>query len=410
MNEKIEISNLFRSEFSKIVSVLCKTFGLSNIQLAEDIVSDTFVVAVEVWSLKGLPENPNAWLYAVAKNKTKDYLKRKKLFSQKIKPELTASEKTKKDFELDLSEKNIEESQLEMLFTVCNPMLSTEAQISLSLRILCGFAIDEIASALLTSKSTINKRLQRAKKNYIKYNIELELPSEGELQERQANVLIILYLLFNEGYYSFTAEKNLKKHLCLEAMRLLYLFLDRYPTSQAQALMALFCFHASRFDARVDNQGEPILYEEQDKTKWSLELIEKGEKYLNLSAQGNIISKYHLEATLAFLHSQPQEDPNKWEKILQVYNRLLQLEYSPITALNRTYALSKANGKDEAIKEALKINLSDNHLYHSLLAELYKGINTEKEIEHLKIALTLAKTKSEKNLFELRIEKAQGNK
>lgn len=266
MNEKIEISNLFRSEFSKIVSVLCKTFGLSNIQLAEDIVSDTFVVAVEVWSLKGLPENPNAWLYAVAKNKTKDYLKRKKLFSQKIKPELTASEKTKKDFELDLSEKNIEESQLEMLFTVCNPMLSTEAQISLSLRILCGFAIDEIASALLTSKSTINKRLQRAKKNYIKYNIELELPSEGELQERQANVLIILYLLFNEGYYSFTAEKNLKKHLCLEAMRLLYLFLDRYPTSQAQALMALFCFHASRFDARVDNQGEPILYEEQDKT------------------------------------------------------------------------------------------------------------------------------------------------
>ncbi len=401
------IPNLFRTEFSKIVSVLCNTFGISNIQLAEDIASDTFLVASETWSLKGIPQNPKAWLYAVAKNKTKDYLKRKTLFSSKIAPSLSSEKDVayNEEIDIDLSEKNIEDSLLKMLFTVCNPVLSTEAQISLALRVLCGFGIEEIANALLSSKSTINKRLQRAKNNYKKHNIQLALPEAKELTQRQNNVLTIIYLLFNEGYYSATTEKNIKKYLCLEAMRLLYLFLNHYNTAEANALMALFCFHASRFEAREDELGSPVLYEDQDKSKWNQELILKGEDYLHKSASGNAVSKYHLEASIAFWHTQSKDEQTKWEKILQLYNHLLQIEYSPIAALNRTYALSRANGKEHAIKEALKIDLKDNPLYHSLLAELYKGIDQTKELEHLKIALSLVKTDSEREMLEVRLEK-----
>lgn len=404
MEQQKLIPNLFRAEFSKIVSVLCKTFGIANIQLAEDIASDTFLIATETWSLKGIPENPKAWLYVVAKNKTKDYLKRKSLYTKKIEPVLYTNED--EQYNVDLSEENIEDSQLKMLFTICNPVLSTEAQISLALRVLCGFGIEEIAAALLTSKSTINKRLQRAKANYKRHNVQLKLPPINELPQRRANVLTIIYLLFNEGYYSVTTETKMRKHLCLEAMRLLYLFLDHHNVPEANALMALFCFHASRFEAREDEFGVPVLYENQDISKWSKELILKGEKYLNKSATGNNISKYHLEASIAFWHTQTVDSKTKWEHILQLYNNLLQIEYSPFAALNRTYALSKANNKQEAIAAALKIDLKNNHLYHSLLSELYKGVDKNKEIEHLKIALSLTKTTSEKNIVETKIKLA----
>lgn len=405
MNQPELIPNLFRSEFSKIVSVLCKTFGIQNIQLAEDIASDTFLVASETWSLKGIPENPKAWLYSVAKNKTRDYFKRNSIYNQKVIPELSRDHNEGSNHEIDLSDENIEDSKLRMLFTICNPILSEQAQISLALRILCGLGIEEIASALLTNKSTINKRLQRAKQAYRENGIQLILPNKGEMTERQTGVLTIIYLLFNEGYYSSTSEKNTKKHLCLEAMSLLLMFIRTYNSAQANALMALFCFHTSRFEAREDEFGNAILYEDQDTSKWSQELISKGEEYLQKSAVGETISKYHLESTIAFWHTKPENGQHKWENILQLYNHLLQIEYSPIAALNRTFALSKVKGKKEAIAEALKIDLSKNNLYHALLAELYRGVNPKNEIEHLKMAISLSKTKSEKDLLKQKLAK-----
>ncbi len=407
MQEQKLIPNLFRTEFSKIVSVLCKSFGIENIQLAEDMASETFLVASETWSLKGIPENPKAWLYTVAKNKSKDYFKRKSLFFDKIVPTLAKEEAIEDTIDLDLSEQNIEDSQLKMLFTICNPALSQEAQVSLALRVLCGLGIEEIASALLTSKSTINKRLLRAKASFKKHKIQLDLPAQDQLSERQANVLTVIYLLFNEGYYSSSIESNTRKHFCLEAMGLLYLFLRSYNTPQANALMALFCFHASRFDARQDELGNPILYENQDTDKWSKDLITKGEDYLHQSAIGNTASKYHFEATIAFWHTKAEDDKTKWEKILLLYNLLLQVEYSPIAALNRTFALSKVYGKEKAIAEALKINLKEHHLYHALLAELYRGIDPPKELEHLEMALTLAKTNSERKVLAGKIKSAR---
>jgi len=385
--------------------VLCKTFGISNIHLAEDIASETFLVATETWSLKGTPKNPKAWLYAVAKNKTKDYFKRESLFKGKIIPRLSHKKTIEQTIEIDLSDKNIEDSQLKMLFTVCNPILSTEAQISLALRVLCGFGIEEIASALLTSKSTINKRLQRAKATYKKHHIQLDLPKPNELQQRQTNVLTVIYLLFNEGYYSSVAEKNIRKTLCIEAMRLL--FLAHQNTPEANALMALFCFHAARFEARQNEMGSPVLYEDQQTEKWDKALIKKGENYLHQSATGNSLTKYHIEATIAYYHTAAANTQNKWKKILQLYNHLLQIQYSPMAALNRTYALSKARNKQTALTEALKINLSGNYLYHLLLAELYKGTDHKKQLAHLQTALQLVKTNSEKKVIETKIADAK---
>ena len=405
MADKELIPNLFRSEFAKIVAVLCKTYGIANLQLAEDLVSETFLKATETWGLKGVPDNPTAWLYTVAKNKTKDHFKHVQIFATKIDPELKHLAKeayTEPDFEIDLSESNINDSLLQMLFAVCNPILSNEAQIGMALRILCGFGVDEIAKALLTSKATINKRLFRAKEKFRIQKIDLSLPDNNAIENRLDNVLSVLYLLFNEGYFSTTVEKTIRKDLCFESMRLLYLLLNNATTnkSNTNALMALFCFHASRFETRTNKEGEVVLYDDQDKNKWDSELIRLGEFYLNEAAKGNSYSKYHIEASIAFYHTRIEIDQEeKWRSILQLYNKLLQIEYSPIAALNRTYALAKAKGKKIAINEALKINLQNNYLYHALLADLYENENAEKRMAHLKKAIELSPTDQAKKVF-----------
>lgn len=398
MENRGTIPELYRTEFGKIVSVLCKTFGLSNIELAEDLVSDTFLAASEAWGLKGMPDNPTAWLYTVAKNKARDTFRREKVFRDKIKPELE-NRPTSDSIEIDLSEHNIKDSQLKMFFAICNPIISSEAQVALALRILCGFSVPEIATAFLSSTDTINKRLYRAKEKLRKNEIELSMPPSSALEKRLQNVLLVLYLLFNEGYYSSSSEKKIRKELCLEAMRLNYLLLNSESTNtpQTNALMALFCFHASRFEARMDENGGQIVYAEQNEAKWNLELIEKGELFLNRSGCGSEVTKYHLESIIAYWHTRNKMEPKeKWGNILQSYNRLLQIDYSPMAALNRTYALSMARGKKEAIQEALKIELKQNHLYHLLLAELYEGSNNKKQMDHLHTATTLATTEGER--------------
>lgn len=400
MEDRGLIPELFRTEFSKIVAVLCKTFGLSHIELAEDLVSDTFLKAAETWGLKGVPDNPKAWLYTVAKNKARDTFRRQKVFQEKIQPELLHTSTSSETIDIDLSEHNIKDSQLQMLFAVCNPLVSSEAQIALALRILCGFSIPEIATAFLSTDQTINKRLYRAKEKLRKNNVELTMPSALDLDQRLQNVLLVLYLLFSEGYYSSISEKHIRKDLCIEAMRLTYLLLNSEATDlpKVNALMALFCFHASRFDARTDADGGQIIYEEQNEADWDLELTQKGNEFLNRSGKGHEISKYHLEAIIAYWHTQTELDPlEKWENILQSYNRLLQIEYSPMAALNRTYALAMARGKKEALQEALKIDLKQNNLYHLLLAELYKDLDFSKYHEHLETAAALAKTKNERD-------------
>src|SRR5664279_5400183 len=196
------LPHLFREEYTKMTAVLCRLFGLKHIEIAEDIASETFLKATELWSMKGLPENPTAWLYTVAKNKTKDYLKRNTLFEKEIMPTIKPQEMQSDEPFIDFTKQNISDSQLAMIFAVCNPINSDEAQISLALQILCGFSVEEIANAFLSNKETIKKRLLRARENLRKENFKLQSLSTSEIQARIDNVLITLYLLFNEGYFS----------------------------------------------------------------------------------------------------------------------------------------------------------------------------------------------------------------
>jgi RNA polymerase sigma-70 factor (ECF subfamily) len=383
---------------------------MEHIEAAEDIVSDTFLLAAESWGQKGLPEKPAAWLYGVAKNKARDYLRRQALFTQKISRDLKYEAETGKEPVIDLSAKNINDSQLQMMFAICQPLIPVEAQIGLSLNILCGFGTEEIADAFLSNRETIYKRLARAKDKLKSERVEIAMPGPAEVSKRLETVLATLYLLFNEGYYSLSQNTTLRKDLCLEAMRLNYMLVENAETDTplANALLSLMCFHASRFEARTNSNGELVLYRDQDRSLWNIELIAKGQYYLNQASKGTEVSRYHLEAAIAAFHCEKTDTPEKWEQILQLYNKLLITAYSPIAALNRTYALSRARDVNVAILEAEKLNLEHNHLYHFLLGDLYQEIRVEKALYHLETALKLSRSEADKGAARKAIARLKG--
>ncbi len=402
--ENRSLKELFQQEFRKMVAVISKQFGLQHIELAEDIVSETFLLAAETWGMKGIPENPTAWLYVVAKQKTLYHFRRNKIYEEKVVPELTGA--SVKAEETDFSTQNIRDSQLQMLFAICTPAIASEAQIGLALRILCGFGIDEIAEAFLTNKETINKRLFRAKEKLREEKIKMELPPENEVSSRLSNVLHILYLLFTEGYYSKTQNAILRKDLCLEALRLCLMLTEYKLTDQPQtnALLALMCFHASRFNARQTSEDALILYEDQNEALWDQALIQQGVYFLDRSAQGEEITSYHLEAHIAYWHCIKEDTLEKWTDILYLYDQLLTINYSPSVALNRAFALYKVRGAQAALKEAEQLQLVHNHFYFILLGELYKEIDTKKARSNFERAWSLAKTETEKQDIQQKID------
>jgi RNA polymerase sigma factor (sigma-70 family) len=373
--------------------------------MAEDIASDTFMTAAQSWGLKGIPQNPAAWLYSVAKNKAINNLHRNAIFDNKIVPGLSGDTSVAPD--IDLSPENIRDSQLQMMFAICHPSIPVEAQIGLSLKILCGFGIEEIADAFLSNTETISKRLYRAKEKLRVEKIEIALPPAPDIDARLETVLTTIYLLFNEGYYSISQDQTLRKDLCFEAIRLCHMLILNKATNtpRVNALLSLMCFHASRFGARINTAGELVSYDEQDTSLWNDEWIHKGAYFLHCATVGDTISAYHLQATIAWWNTQKADTPEKWDNILRLYNQLLQLEYSPIAALNRTYALAKANGKEEAIREAEKLKLTGNHFYFALLGELYSGIDNIKAAGNLHRAIALAKTETDRQTLTKKIEK-----
>lgn len=391
------IPHLFRTEFRKITTVLSKLFGFAHLEIAEDIASETFLLAMETWPFKGIPENPAAWLYKVAKNKAKNHLTRDHIFASKIAGQINDHLAFgTQEIEIDWSSQNITDSQLQMLFAICHPYISTEAQVGLALRILCGFGIDEIANAFLTNKETINKRLFRAKEKLRTQKVQLEFPATEEVPQRLKNVLTTLYLLFSEGYYSESQDVVLREDFCLEAMRLTYMLLENEQTNlpDVNALMALMCFHSSRFEARKGENGTMILYQEQNEELWDYELITKGVYFLNQAAQGDSLLKYHLEASIAYWQTIKTETKEKWENVLHLYNQLIVLEYSPAAALNRAYVISRLQGNEAGIAAAEKLKLKENYFYFTLLGELYKDINIQKAKMNFNKAYALAKTQT----------------
>lgn len=406
MNKDI-IPNLFRTEYGKIVAVLSNLFGIGNIEIAEDLASETFLTAMETWPYKGIPKNPSAWLYTVAKNKASNLYTRDKIFREKIISHLQLKDELKDEIEIDLSNKNIADSQLQMLFAVCNPILSENLQICMALKILCGFGIEEIANAFLTNKENINKRLQRAKTKLRSEKVQLKMPLDEYLQPRLETILKTIYLLFNEGYYSESNNSIIRKELCFEAVNLAYLLLQNGSTNthSTNSLMSLMCFHSSRLEARLSQKGELILYQDQDENLWDTALIEKGFYYLQQASKWEVTSKYYFEASIAYWHTVKKDTKEKWDSILKLYDILLKIDYSPIADLNRIYALSKVKGNKFALQEAEKLNLKDNHFYYLLLSKLSESLDNNKVIIYLKKALNICKTETEKIFIKNKIDK-----
>ena len=400
------IKRLFQQEFARMVAVLSRRFGLHRLAMAEDVVSETFLLATENWTRHGLPPNPTAWLYAVARQQALELLRRHRTFD-KLVPALAARQETAlPPPEISFAPQYIEDSQLQMLFALCTPAIASEAQIGLALRILCGFGIEEIAEAFLSNKEAINKRLFRAREKLRSEKVRLEMPAAAELPARLDNVLHVIYLLFSEGYYSSTQNQTLRQDLCLEALRLGVLLTAHPATRQPKtyALLALMCFHASRFGARQAAAPGPGRYEEQDEALWDQALINQGQHFLRLSAQGSELSSYHLEARIASWHCQRADSPEKWEAILQLYNQLLLINYSPGVALSRTFALYKANGRPAALAEAEKLRLEHSLAYFLLLGELYQTVDDAQAQAHFARALTLARTPAEQQYVAGRLQ------
>ncbi|HTJ13267.1 MAG TPA: sigma-70 family RNA polymerase sigma factor [Dinghuibacter sp.] len=394
MPEKELLPHLFKTEYRKIISVLCRRFGFEHVEIAEDIASDTFLTAAETWGLKGIPAKPEAWLYTVASNKAVDFLRKKARQERRLSD--AAPEVEEGYPALDLSLQNIRDSQLQMMFAICQPLIPPAAQVALALRILCGFGIDEIAGAFLTNRDTIVKRLQRAKDKLRHHQVKIEFPPDPVA--RLSSVSSTLYLLFNEGYYSRHNDLAVRRDLCLEAMRLTLLLTEHPDTDlpDVNALLALMCFHASRLDARIGTRGEVIRYDEQDPGQWNAELIDKGHFYFNRSAKGTEAGQYHLEAAIAYWHTHKEDTTQKWDNILGLYNRLLLERYSPVAALNRAYAMSKLYGNKAGLLEAQKLKLDGYGPYHHLIGYLCIGDDDDRAIHHLTQALHLSGSESDR--------------
>jgi RNA polymerase sigma-70 factor (ECF subfamily) len=393
METSSQLPQLFRTEYRKIISVLCRTFGLKDVETAEDIASETFLTAAQSWGIEGLPPNPTAWLYTVARNKAINHLKRLRSFSQQVTPgyaqhqELACSPAV---IDEEPSEALFEDSQLRLMFALCHPAIPGEMQVALCLRLLCGFGISEISDAFLTGKETITKRLLRAKERLREVNATMEMPPREQLAARLDSVLTTIYLLFNEGYYAREDHGVIRRDLCLEAVRLGSMLIEHEATGkpQSHALMALMCFHFSRFDSRVGETGEVVLYDDQDTSAWNAEWISKGGYFLQRAASGDSVTPFHLEAAIAYHHT--EQGPAKWPRILSMYDQLLLIKPSPIVAMNRAYAVFKVSGAAAALQSLEGVELDDSHLYHALLGELWTTLDPQQARYHLERALSLA--------------------
>ena len=411
------VDHLFRTEAGKMTAVLTRLFGFKQHETAEDIVHDTIYQALETWRFNRVPDNPTAWLYRVAKNKAIDHLRRENRMAEitsELKPLLKSEYTLPTVVNHYFNENEIADSQLRMMFAACHPAIPEEAQIALVLKALCGFSIEEIAHAFLSNKDAIEKRLYRAKEKIREANIQLDVPVGNDFQTRLETVLQCIYLLFNEGYNSSTSDSIIRKDLCYEAIRLCILLTENEPSNlpETNALLALMCYNASRFDARIDSNGLIVLLQNQDRSKWDKELMLRGQYYLNISSSGQGLSTYHLEAAISSMHCMADSfEQTNWKAILGMYNLLAERKPSPVVLLNRAIALSFAESKQVAIEEIKKLDSLKNHyLYNAALGDLYFDIDKLSEAKAFyETALKQTQSLQERELLKKKLSLASTN-
>jgi RNA polymerase sigma factor (sigma-70 family) len=409
--------NLFRHEAGKLISVLTGIFGIDRLQFAEDVVQESLVRALRTWPYSGVPKNPAAWLTQTAKNLALDLIRREKLFRDK-QPEIIAfMEGWVNEGEGDSPkfDNEIKDGRLRLMFACCHPMLSPEDQTALALKTLCAFSPAEIAKAFLTTEAAIAKRLTRAKQKIRDERVPFEIPAGEESSRRLDAVLQVLYLLFNEGYKASSGDHLIREELCHEAIRVGSLLGEHSAGNQPRthALVALMLLNAARLPARTDSEGNILRLKEQDRSTWDQVLIARGMAHLIKSAAGEVLSAYHLQAGIAACHCAARDyESTDWQKILSLYDQLLELDDSPVIALNRAVAVANVNGPQAGIEAVEAIQngsqLSSYYLLYAVLGEFEKQLNNfQAAIDNFRKALELTELASEQSFLSKRLRDSE---
>ena len=414
-------AHLFRREASRLVSVLTRAFGAERLQLAEDVVQEALVRALQTWPYYGVPDNPVAWVATTARNLALDVLRRESHVRGRRREiadflrQWSARAESDPAGDSGLFDDEIEDARLRMMFTCCHPLVPADAQAAIALKTLCGFGVGEIASAFLSTEAAIAKRLTRARQKIRELRVPFEVPAGTELTSRVDGVLQTLYLLFNEGYKASRGDSLIREELCHEAIRLADL-LARHPAGdqpRTHALMALMLLNASRLPARVDDAGNILRLRHQDRSRWDRSMISRGMLHFARSASGDDLSEYHLHAGVSALHCAAADDATTdWPRILSLYDRWVTVNDSPVVALNRAVAVANVHGPRAGIDAVEAIAdrraLESYYLHYAVLAEFEAGLdNFAGAGTHLRRAIELTELKSERALLAERLRECE---
>jgi RNA polymerase sigma factor (sigma-70 family) len=412
------VDNFFRHEYGRLVAVLTRVLGTAHLDLVEDAVQSALLQALQSWSLRGIPQEPGGWLFRVSKNLALDALRRHRTWDR-LQSEIAAEAPVTESVMAEVHfATEIGDELLRMLFVCCHPDLPAESRIALALRTLCGFSPGEIARGLLTTEGNVQKRIVRAKDILRTRHTTLEPLSSEMIVTRLTAVHLVLYLMFNEGYNSASAEAPIRRDVCGEAMRLTML-LAEHPlcaTPETHALMALMCLHASRFSARLDDRGELLLLAEQDRRRWDGELIRSGLDWLDRSAEGDHLSRYHVEAGISAEHCLAADFAStNWERIVSLYDLLLAHAPSPLQHLNRAVAIAEWKGASEGLAELDRLPaapITDHYyLWPAVRGELLRRLSRWSEAEeHFAHALSLNKSAAERQILARRWQECRNSR
>lgn len=406
------VDAVYRSDWGRIVATLIRQFG--DFELAEDAAQEAFTAAVDQWRTEGVPESPSAWIIQTAKHKAIDRLRRQTRLQEKIEthPEFFPSEIVD---EPSFNWGEIPDDRLRLIFTCCHPALALEAQVALTLRTLGGLQTDEIARAFLVPTATMAQRLVRAKRKIRDAGIPFTVPDTSDMPERVDGVLTAIYLIFTEGYAATRGQPLIRADLCTEAIRLGRLvktLLEPNPPAEATALLALMLLHDSRREARLDEAGDLVVLEEQDRSRWNKEQIAEALTLVD-EALSNSPGPFALEAAIAAEHCKAvRADNTDWPRIVKLYDFLQQLLPSPVVALNRAVAIAMAHGPKTGLaiidELAASGELDEYHLLHAARADMLRrlGSNTE-AAESYELALSLASNDSERRFLERRLREVR---
>lgn len=409
------VEHFFRHETGRLHGALIRLLGVENLSLAEDVAQEALLKALHTWSMGGVPANPSAWITRVAMNLAKDALRHRRMSFAKEPAIGTHFEQVHSTPAVAVEAAHtIRDDALRLLFVCCHPTIAPDAQVVLALKVLCGFGTGEIARAFLSSEAAIEKQLTRTKQRIREAGVGFDLPEGVELAERLDGVRATLYLLFNEGHKASSGEHLLREELCQEAVRLAQL-LAAHPvgdTPRSHALLALMLLTAARFPSRLDEQGDLLRLDDQDRTKWNQGLIERGLVHLVRAAQGNEVSEYHLQAGIAAIHCTAASiTATDWPRILRHYDELLRLKPSPIVELNRAVAVAHVHGARAALDvlAAMKDRdrLESHYLLHAVIGELHSRLNDHRAAaESFRRALQLARVGPEQAHLTRQLERA----